>query len=134
MLDPKGLIAPVALGGDTLKGWEVYRLPLDDKMLAGLKFKSARQDSPSFWRTTVNIQKPGDTFLDLRHWGKGDVWVNGHCLGRFWNIGPTQTAYTPGCWLHPGKNEIVILDLVGPEDPGVAGLEKPILDQLRPET
>ncbi|HKI67979.1 MAG TPA: discoidin domain-containing protein, partial [Verrucomicrobiae bacterium] len=88
---------------------------------------------PAFWRATVNIEKPGDTFLDLRSWGKGVVWVNGHCLGRFWDIGPTQTAYTPGCWLHHGKNEIVIFDLLGPEKPVVAGLEKPILDELHPE-
>ena len=80
-----------------------------------------------------NLENPGDTFLDLRGWGKGDLWVNGHCLGRFWDIGPTQTAYAPGCWLRPGKNEIVILDLLGPRQSGIAGLEKPILDALRPE-
>ena len=38
MADRKGLIAPVKLGGEVLKGWEVFNLPLDDKMLAGLKF------------------------------------------------------------------------------------------------
>jgi beta-galactosidase len=81
----------------------------------------------------VNIARPGDTFLDLRSWGKGVVWVNGHCLGRFWNIGPTQTAYLPGCWLHAGKNEIVIFDLLGPEKPVIAGLEKPVLNELHPE-
>jgi beta-galactosidase len=78
------------------------------------------------------LDKPGDTFLDLHHWGKGDVWVNGHCLGRYWNIGPTQTAYAPGCWLKAGKNEIVILDFLGPTEPTVAGLDKPALDELRP--
>jgi beta-galactosidase len=133
MLDPKGVIAPVTLGGDTLKGWKIFRLPLEDKMLDGLKFKSGKPDGPAFWRATVNIKKPGDTFLDLRGWRKGDVWVNGHCLGRFWNIGPSQTVYSPGCWLHAGKNEIVILDLLGPDNPVVAGLHRPILDQLRPE-
>jgi len=133
MLDPKGVIAPVRLGGETIKGWEIYRLPLDDKMLAGLRFNSGKPDGPAFWRATVNIQQPGDTFLDLRGWSKGVAWVNGRCLGRFWNIGPTQTAYAPGCWLHAGKNEIVILDLLGPDNPAIAGLDKPILDQLRPE-
>jgi beta-galactosidase len=59
--------------------------------------------------------------------------VNGHCLGRYWNIGPTQTAYAPGCWLHAGKNEITIFDVTGPANPVVAGLEKPILDQLSPQ-
>src|SRR5665213_57570 len=164
MADRKGLIAPVKLGGEILKGWEIFNLPLDGKMLAGLKFQSRagilpaqpmaqpsaenrssgnsfalarsldRQDAcPTFWRGTFTLEKAGDTFLDLPNWGKGDLWVNGHCLGRYWNIGPTQTAYAPGCWLHAGKNEIVILDLLGPQQPETAGLEKPVLDQLRPQ-
>ncbi len=62
----------------------------------------------------MKVKKPGDTFLDMRSWGKGVVWVNGHCLGRFWNIGPTQTMYVPGPWLKRGKNEVIILDLIGP--------------------
>ena len=79
------------------------------------------------------MQSPGDTFLDLRTWGKGVVWVNGHCLGRFWNIGPTQTMYLPGPWLKRGSNEVVVFDLLGPTRAEMAGLKKPILDQLRPE-
>jgi beta-galactosidase len=150
--DRKGLFTPVKLAGAELTGWKIFNLPLDDKMLAHLKFRaigapstgSASSDdkgqraepvlgAPAFWRATVEIAKPGDTFLDLHSWGKGVVWVNGHCLGRFWDIGPTQTAYVPGCWLHAGRNEIMILDLVGPDKPEVAGLERPILSELHPE-
>ena len=148
--DRKGIHAPVKLGGSELTGWQIFNLPLDDKMLGKLKFRRSRgnetlternsepphvvsYNEPAFWRATVNIAKPGDTFLDMRSWGKGVVWVNGHCLGRFWNIGPTQTAYVPGCWLHAGKNEIVILDLLWPEKPVVAGLDKPVLNELHPE-
>src|ERR1035437_1480158 len=135
MSDRKGLIAPVKLGGEILKGWQIFQLPLDDKMLAGLKFTGEKPNSnaPAFWRGTFNLEKIGDAFLDLPGWGKGDLWVNGHCLGRYWNIGPSQTAYAPGCWLRAGENEIVILDLVGSESHVVAGLEKPILDELHPE-
>ncbi len=135
MADRKGLIAPVKIGGNILTDWEIFNLPLDDKMLAGLKFTGEKPDanSPAFWRGTFNLEKAGDTFLDLSGWGKGDLWVNGHCLGRFWNIGPSQTAYAPGCWLHAGENQIVILDYTGPQNPVVAGLEKPILDTLRPQ-
>jgi beta-galactosidase len=146
MLDPKGLIAPVKLGGEVLKGWQIFNLPLDEKMLAGLKFSAADQilDSglhdnpptlyrPAFSRGTFNLEKAGDTFLDLRSWGKGVVWVNGICLGRFWNIGPSQTAYAPGCWLHAGKNEMVVLDYVGPKNAEITGLEQPILSELHPE-
>jgi len=131
--DRKGIHAPVKFGGTELAGWQIFNLPLDDQMLAGLKFRAHKTGGPAFWRATVNLARPGDTFLDLRTWGKGVVWVNGHCLGRFWNIGPTQTAYVPGCWLHAGKNEFVILDLLGPEKPVAAGLDKPVLNELHPE-
>jgi len=135
MADRKGLIAPVKLGGEVLKGWQIFNLPLDDKMLAGLKFTENKNDTSAaaFWRGTFHLEKAGDTFLDLHHWGKGDLWVNGHCLGRYWNIGPSQTAYAPGCWLRAGENEIVVLDLTGPETPLIAGLEKPVLSELHPE-
>ena len=133
MNDPKGLRAPVKFAGTELKGWEVFSLPLDSKMLASLKYQDGKATGPAFWHATVNLPQAADTFLDLSGWGKGVVWVNGHCLGRFWNIGPTQTAYAPGCWLKNGANEIVIWDLIGPTSPVIAGLEKPILDQLRPE-
>jgi beta-galactosidase len=70
----------------------------------------------------------------MRGWGKGVVWVNGHCLGRFWNIGPAQTLYLPGPWLKAGANEVIIYDVLGPQSaPSVAGLVEPILNQLRPE-
>ena len=83
------------------------------------------------------MDKTGDTFLDMQTWGKGMVWVNGHAMGRFWEIGPQQTLYMPGCWLKEGENEIIVLDLKGPAEAKVAGVEKPILDMLRekaPET
>jgi beta-galactosidase len=111
--DRKGIHGPVTLGGDFLGNWSIYNFPLDEKMLRHLKYADSRAvgTSPAFWRAIVKIKTPGDTFLDMRSWGKGVVWVNGHCLGRYWNIGPTQTMYVPGPWLKHGKNEIVILDL-----------------------
>jgi beta-galactosidase len=159
--DRKGIRAPVTLGGAELTGWKIFELPLDHKMLEHLKFQklgsaaaSAAPDGasptenveveatstarearalPAFWRATVTIKKPGDTFLDMRPWGKGVAWVNGHCLGRYWDIGPTQTMYVPGPWLKGGRNQIVILDLLGPRQPVVAALDHPILDELHPE-
>lgn len=136
--DRKGIHAPVdftpAKGApQELKDWDVYSLPLDDAELASLKFQNGLASGPAFWRGTFDIAKPGDTFLDMSTWGKGVTWVNGHCLGRFWNIGPTQTMYLPGPWLHAGKNEIVVLDLLGPKKPNISGLEKPILNDLHPD-
>jgi beta-galactosidase len=91
-----------------------------------------RPDSgPAFYRGTFTLQKTGDTFLDVRTWSKGTVWVNGHQLGRFWNVGPQQTLYVPGPWLKKGINEVVIFDLLPQVDPVLRGLKAPILDDLR---
>ena len=138
MEDRKGLRAPVQLVcGDTnvtfSEAWQVYPLRMDKPMLRSLKWRKEAANGPAFWRGTFELDKAADTFLDLHSWGKGVIWVNGHCLGRYWNIGPTQTAYLPGPWLHKGRNEVVILDLLGPTKPVIAGLEKPVLDRLRPD-
>ncbi len=138
MHDRKGLQSPVNLtvadGKKVeLEQWQIFRLPLDEPMLASLKWHEDKPNGPAFWRGTFDVKHPDDTFLDLSNWGKGVLWVNGHCLARYWNIGPTQTAYLPGPWLKAGSNEIVILGLVGPQEPVMVGLDKPVLDHLRPE-
>lgn len=140
--DRKGIHGPVTLAVPgkepvELRGWQIFRLPLDGGMLGALKFGEANpaanaSAAPAFWRATVHVDQPGDCFLDMRPWGKGFAWVNGHNLGRYWNIGPQQTMYVPGPWLKAGDNEIVILDLLGPEKPVIAALDQPILNELRP--
>lgn len=134
--DRKGIHGPIRFvpsDGSTvnLRGWRIYSFLLDQAQLESLKFGLAKKISgPAFWRGELKVEKAGDTFLDLRGWGKGVVWVNGHCLGRFWNIGPTQTMYLPGTWLKPGSNEVIVYDLLGPKSPQLAGLKEPILDEL----
>jgi beta-galactosidase len=73
----------------------------------------------------------GDTFLNFETWGKGLVYVNGHPMGRIWEIGPQQTLYMPGCWLRKGENEILVFDIVGPRKAVSEGLREPILDKLQ---
>ena len=75
-----------------------------------------------------------DTFLNFEAFGKGQVWVNGHAMGRIWHIGPQQTLYVPGCWLKKGKNEVIVLDIVGPKaEPIVFGQTEPELNKLNLE-
>ena len=86
-----------------------------------------------YYRGFFNINKVGDTFLNFETWGKGQVYVNGHALGRFWSIGPQQTLYVPGCWLRKGKNEVIVLDIVGPSEKVVWGQAEPELNKLQLE-
>ena len=91
-----------------------------------------------YYRGYFNLKKVGDTFLNLENWGKGQVYVNGYAVGRHWYIGPQQTLYVPGCWLKKGKNEVIVLDVMGPRgEKTIEGLKKPIIDKLnldRPQT
>ncbi|MCR5152101.1 MAG: beta-galactosidase [Prevotella sp.] len=86
-----------------------------------------------YYRGAFTLKKVGDTFLNFETWGKGQVYVNGHAIGRFWSIGPQQTLYVPGCWLKKGENEIIVLDIVGPQEPVVWGQAKPEQDKLQME-
>ena len=88
---------------------------------------------PGYHRGYFNLKKVGDTFLNFETWGKGQVWVNGHAMGRFWSIGPQQTLYVPGCWLKKGQNEVIVLDIVGPRETVVWGQAEPELNKLQLE-
>lgn len=86
-----------------------------------------------YYRGYFNLTKVGDAFLNFETWGKGQVYVNGHAMGRIWSIGPQQTLYIPGCWLKKGKNEIIVMDVVGPSEPVVWGQDTPELNKLQLE-
>lgn len=117
-----------------LKNWEVYSFPVAHDFAESKKYvEGEKLDAPAYYRATFELDQVGDVFLDMQTWGKGMVWVNGKAMGRFWKIGPQQTLFMPGCWLKKGKNEIIVLDLLGPEKATVSGLKKPILDMLRAE-
>lgn len=135
IIDRKGITKSVQLISETetseLKNWEVYNFPVNYKFQKTMKFeKKAANGQPAWYRGSFKLDKTGDTFLDVSNWGKGMIWVNGYNIGRFWKIGPQQTLYMPGCWLKKGDNEIIILDLDGPQTQTVSGLSKPILDKL----
>ena len=86
-----------------------------------------------YFKGEFTLKKVGDTFLNFETWGKGQVWVNGHAMGRIWSIGPQQTLYIPGCWLKKGRNEVIVLDIMGPKEPVVWGQAEPELNKLQLE-
>jgi beta-galactosidase len=87
-----------------------------------------------YYRGSFNLKKVGDTFLNMEQFGKGQVYVNGYAVGRFWKIGPQQTLYIPGCWLKKGQNEVIVLDVVGPSGaPCLFAQDHPELDKLNVE-
>uniref|UniRef100_A0A3B1IHI3 Galactosidase, beta 1-like n=1 Tax=Astyanax mexicanus TaxID=7994 RepID=A0A3B1IHI3_ASTMX len=78
-----------------------------------------------------------DTFLKLTGWTKGQVWINGVNLGRYWpKRGPQQTLYVPGTLLSPSlPNNITMLELESePDHLRVLFMDRPQLNNTRPQS
>lgn len=151
--DYKGITKEVTISAEmdgheaswNLKNWTIVPIPDNNEtavkaLSVGTETsKRTRQHAKlltkaGYYRGHFTLRKPGDTFLNMEAFGKGQVYVNGHAIGRFWNIGPQQTLYLPGCWLKQGRNEVIVLDVVGPKgEPTSFGQDKPELDKLNLE-
>jgi len=124
MIDRKGITDRVTLSGMTLMNWQAFPLPLTGAWMSREIGKTAGAPraggSPQtegsrpgmFFRGTFHLAAPADTFIDMTGYRKGIVWVNGHNLGRYWDIGPQTRLYCPAPWLKAGANEIVVFDLL----------------------
>lgn len=127
--DRKGITQSVTLDGRELGGWKIYPLPMNDP--GSLDFSTGAAARPAFYRGTFRLKRAGDTFLGVSSLGMGVAWVNGHNLGRFWNIGPQQTMYVPGVWLKKGRNEVIIFDTRDDTDVTLVGRLQPVLNRLK---
>ena len=108
----KGLTGSATLAGAALGPWQIYSLPLEGRTApASFRYSEASCTGPCFFRATLSVDTPADTYLDLSGDSKGFVWLNGIPLGRFWSIGPQYSLWTPGSWLRAGANSVVLLDL-----------------------
>lgn len=126
--DWKGITGTVRFAGREVTGWDM--LPLRWGALQELPFaRRARAPiAPTFYRAFVWLDSIGDTWLDMRGWGKGAVWVNGAPLGRYWDVGPQRTLYLPGPWLRRGLNEVIVLELTPRGSPTIEGLAAPVFE------
>ena len=122
MHDRKGITDRVTLNGMTLMNWECFKLPMDENWV--LNLSSSRISRPgNFFRGNFDLDYVADTFLDMSEFRKGVVWVNGHNLGRYWEIGPQKRLFCPAPWLKKGKNSVVVFDLLKLDGGQVAGFE-----------
>ncbi|XP_007562829.1 beta-galactosidase-1-like protein 2 isoform X1 [Poecilia formosa] len=113
----KGLVGDVELNSNVLRGFIIHSLDMKPGFVNSLQTTGSwvpMQQQPSFpaffqGKLYVN-SSPKDTFIKLSGWTKGVVFINGRNLGRYWSIGPQQTLYVPGPWLHKGDNQVVVFE------------------------
>ncbi len=107
----KGIISPVLINQNAISGhWEMFKFPFSSPTDLGQFPVQNNTDHPTLYSGSFVLGKTGDTFLDMKGWGKGIVFVNGHNLGRYWHLGPQQTLYLPGSWLRKGLNRVMIFE------------------------
>lgn len=128
----KGITESVLFNGAELKKWSMFSLPFNRAAeISAKKAVIQVKEGPIIRSGSFNLTKTADTYLDMRKWGKGVVWVNGHNLGKYWSIGPQQTIYLPKEWLKTGKNEISVLELLDDKQNTIQAISAPILNELK---
>ena len=118
--DSKGILSNITLSGKWLKKWNSLSVAMNDT--SKIPFHSLNESEPpiyrlsaSFFRGTFSIaDQPCDTFLNVTGWTKGQVFVNGFNLGRYWPTkGPQKTLYVPANLLKalPNVNELILFEI-----------------------
>ena len=125
----KGITNQVTLAGNPITNWQIYSLPMSDP--GKLAFHTTACSGACFYRSTLPVAKVADTFLDTSNFTKGFVWINGHPLGRIWNLGPQKTLYLPAPWLKQGANDVIVFDLEGAPGNTIEGKPAPVLDAAK---
>jgi beta-galactosidase len=129
MVDRKGITSSVAVtaedGSQTdIHGWTTHLLPLTEAWFRKLKTRISDPSRPGqVFRAEFEVDTLGDTYLDMSKWTKGLVFVNGHNLGRYWNVGPQLALFCPAGFLRRGTNTIHVLDLHRTEQAPIAFVE-----------
>ena len=127
LVDRKGITDRVTLNGMTLMNWEIFSLPMDATYVRNAASPDRGMDDKQgiFFKGYFSLTETGDTYFDLSKYSKGIVYVNGHNLGRYWNIGPQQRLYCPASWLKKSNNEIIIFDLFQKASTPILAYTKP---------
>lgn len=129
----KGIISPVTINNKNIEGsWEMYKMPFDTMPKIKENIGQFQPHQPILKQADFNLSEVGDTFLDMREFGKGIVFVNGKNIGRYWSkVGPQLTLFVPGVWLKKGRNTIQVFEQINDKDvTGVSGIKTHIVDQL----
>lgn len=130
----KGILRGVEVDGKRKTNWNIYPMEFKPNFFEKLEEQAEWRkigmenlpSMPSLYRGTFDINSnPKDTFLHMKDWTKGIVFINGHNLGRYWKIGPQLTMYLPSPWLRKGTNQLLIFELDRCETPMVSFVEEP---------
>ncbi|XP_035299445.1 beta-galactosidase-1-like protein 2 isoform X2 [Cricetulus griseus] len=115
----KGLTGDIYLKKTPLRKFTIHSLEMKNTLIQtklpkfpeSWKSVAGQVEGPAFFLSHLRVgDPPQDTYVKVKDWGKGVIFINGQILGRYWSIGPQKALYIPSSWLHPGINEIVMFE------------------------
>jgi len=81
------------------------------------------KDLPAWYSTRFKHTPDGEAlYLRVLAAKKGQMYLNGRNIGRFWTIGPQECYCLPDCWL--AEQNQLLLFTEGGENPGTSRLER----------
>jgi beta-galactosidase len=126
----QGITQKVSLNNKEVFNWKMYGFPFSK--LNNIKYSAKKvTGQPALYKGAFTLTELGDTYLDMQAFGKGFVFLNGHNLGKYWQIGPQQTIYVPAGWLKKGLNQVIVFDALKGAHKTLNALPNPILNQLQ---
>lgn len=126
--DEKGIVGGIRLGMSFFFGWQVRPVPISPLPKPAYRKTDGTPNFPCLLRGTFYADGLADTFVELDGFVKGNVFINGFNLGRYWNeAGPQRTLYLPAPLLREGENKICVFELQGCEKPEIILRDTPIL-------
>eukprot|EP00794_Sanderia_malayensis_P003774 gene3774-4297_t len=115
--DPKGILGNVTYAGSVLENWEMFPITWNGSQLECARLHRDDviiKEAPMLASASFYANDNADTFLKLDGWSKGQAFINGHNLGRYWpSVGPQKTLFVPSKYLRsaPDINSLVLFEL-----------------------
>lgn len=108
----KGVYGNITLGSTELTNWKMTPLHIKECEVNNLTFAEGTSLTPCFHRGKVMVDDAAqETFLNVSGWGMGEVWINGHYIGAYWEENSETTLAIPSDVLRKGENSVVVFEL-----------------------
>ena len=80
-----------------------------------IKPPTASHPRPAWYACTFKAPPANSPplFLNVKGAEKGQIFLNGHDIGRYWTVGPQPCYYLPSAWLIEGANHLQLFSETG---------------------
>lgn len=126
LYDYKGITKTVRLGLQEIHGWTMFALEMED--FSRIEYQPFEVgNTPALYRGYFDVDEIADTFIYPDGFHKGNIFINGFNIGRYFERGPQRSLYVPGPLLKKGRNLIEVFEIHGTDQAVISFKDQPDL-------